>query len=126
MIARTPFRPPVPPELESVFRDLGIELLGVADLPAADRVQSEYDHWLHLGYHGRMSYLEDHAPLKFHPEKLLPGCRSVIVVGINYYQKAPWKTARDEAAAASGEGEPPGAWPVMRGAGTITVRLAND
>ena len=99
VIARTPFRPPVPPELESVFRDIGIELLGVADLPPADRAQSEYDDWIRLGRHGRMSYLEDHAQLKFHPERLLPGCRSVIMVGINYYQ---------EAAPARGEGEPAG------------------
>lgn len=35
--------------------------------------------------------MDQHRKLKYHPESLVPGARSVIVAGMNYYQIAPWK-----------------------------------
>lgn len=34
-----------------------------------------------------MHYLEKHTPLKTNPQKLLPNCQSIILVGFNYYQE---------------------------------------
>ncbi|HUX51058.1 MAG TPA: tRNA epoxyqueuosine(34) reductase QueG [Spirochaetia bacterium] len=86
MIARNPFRPAIPQELSGLFEALGIELAGVADCAPAEVEEQEYRRWLERRYHGTMAYLERHAPMKYHPEVLLPGCRSVLAVGINYFQ----------------------------------------
>ncbi len=43
-----------------------------------------YDLWLKAGRHGEMDYLLKHQDLKEHPEKLLSGVRSAIVVMKNY------------------------------------------
>ena len=91
MIARSPYYPPLPDELGGLFTALGLELLGIADTPAADQAQREYREWITLGYHGGMRYLADHEPLKYHPEKMLDGCRSILVFGLNYFQEAPWR-----------------------------------
>jgi len=102
VIARRPYYPPVPQELASLFRREGLELLGVSDASADESSEESYRRWLDRGYAGSMAYLRDHAPLKFHPERLLPGARSVLVAGINYYQEAGHRTAPDEAAAVGG------------------------
>lgn len=38
-----------------------------------------------------MAYLSEHLPLKEHPERLLPGCRSVVAVTLNYHRRDPHK-----------------------------------
>ena len=48
--------------------------------------EARYRRWLAQGRHGSMAYLERHAPFKANPEALLPGCRSVLVVALGYYQ----------------------------------------
>lgn len=73
-------------DLKAEAQRLGFELCGVAPpvpFPHADA----YADWLQKGYGASMQYLSDHIELKSHPENLLPGVRSVIVVGLNYYQE---------------------------------------
>lgn len=45
-----------------------------------------YEEWLARGFHGEMDYLARHAALKRTPEKLLPGCRSIVAFALNYHQ----------------------------------------
>jgi epoxyqueuosine reductase len=89
VIAQRPWQPQVDPELETLFRGEDVTLLGVAPAtPAPDRA-AEYRRWLDAGFHGTMGFLEGHADAKYNPEELLPGCRSIILVGLNYYQREP-------------------------------------
>jgi len=96
MIGDLRFQPDVPDELREVLAAEGLSLLGVAPAavpPASEAGErrelrsAEYREWLSCGYHGEMTYLERHAPGKFDPGRMLPGCRAVIVVGLNYYQR---------------------------------------
>ena len=48
--------------------------------------EARYRRWLAQGRHGSMAYLERHAPFKADPGALLPGCRSVLMVALGYYQ----------------------------------------
>lgn len=41
-----------------------------------------YEHWLSMGRHGSMNYLKDHR--RSDPKLVLPGCRSILVLAINY------------------------------------------
>ena len=50
-------------------------------------LQEAYQHWIDQGFHGKMTYLENHMDLRFNPELLLPGCKSIITVLLNYYPK---------------------------------------
>ncbi len=88
MIARNPYVPPVPSELQELSSGLGFDVVGVADCPPAETEEREYRDWIAAGYHGEMGYLERHESMKYRPERILTECRSVIVVGINYYQDA--------------------------------------
>lgn len=64
---------------------LGFSTCGVAPPVPAPHL-AEYQAWLANGFHGEMEYLRNQVPLKEHPERLLPGVRSVIVVTLNYLQ----------------------------------------
>jgi epoxyqueuosine reductase len=88
MIAQEPYHPPVPEELAVLFKGQGLALFGIAPAVPAPRLEATYRRWLAAGYGGSMAWLERHAPMKFHPERILSGCRSVLVAGINYYQQS--------------------------------------
>lgn len=78
-------------------QDLGLDSLGIVTAdwsPVRTAWESSYRSWLDAGYQGSMAYLGQHAGLKFHPEALLPGARSVIVAGLNYFQPASWPQGR--------------------------------
>jgi epoxyqueuosine reductase len=64
---------------------LGFDLVGIAD---ASPLQGEQVNrllaWLDAGYAGRMTWLHSNLEKRTDPAKLLPGAKSVIVVGLNY------------------------------------------
>jgi epoxyqueuosine reductase len=84
-----PYYPEPPATLRDLFATEGLHLLGVSTVDANSQAQVRYDQWLNRGRHGQMGYLERHAPLKYHPDAILPGCRSILVVGLNYFQERP-------------------------------------
>ncbi|NOZ93867.1 MAG: tRNA epoxyqueuosine(34) reductase QueG [Acidobacteria bacterium] len=66
----------------------GFDLAGVAacgEAPGAARLRS----WLASGFHGEMAWLERTAGLREDPRRLLPGCRSVVVVAMSYHTSLP-------------------------------------
>ena len=87
MISRVPYDPPIPHELKSAADAEGIEVIGVATASGSPEHEREYVEWVLRGYHGSMEYMRRHASMKYRPEALLPNCRSVIVVGMNYYRR---------------------------------------
>ncbi len=71
-------------QIKSRAGDLGFELVGIA--PA--RPVPDYDFfrwWLDQGFQGTMQYLLRGAEKRGDPEKILPGARSIICCGMNYY-----------------------------------------
>jgi epoxyqueuosine reductase len=44
--------------------------------------------WLEQGYAGQMQYLEKGAAARFSPEAVLPGVRSIVMLGMSYHQPA--------------------------------------
>lgn len=69
-------------------RSLGINLVGIA--PAKDDSEGEQHlrTFIEKKHHGDMAWLESYQK-RVRPEKLLPGAKSVIVIGVNYYREAP-------------------------------------
>lgn len=65
--------------------DLGFALVGFAPADPLEGAQL-YARWLALGYAGEMEYLKRHLDRRRDPRTLVPGARSVICVGMPYYQ----------------------------------------
>jgi epoxyqueuosine reductase len=87
-VAKPAETPEAAESLKAFALSLGFQSVGIA-LPVEAPHLREYEAWLQKGYAGTMFYLEDHLALKRHPEELLPGCRSVIAVTLNYNQEPP-------------------------------------
>lgn len=64
----------------------GLTPCGVVAAQRNPAVERAYRAWLAKGRHGSMAYLERHAPFKADPQALLPGCRTVLVAALGYYQ----------------------------------------
>lgn len=74
-----------PAPLKAKAIELGFDTVGVCDAVRPPHL-SAYENWIDKGYHATMDYLADQLPLKEHPERLLPGVKSVIAVSLNYNQ----------------------------------------
>jgi epoxyqueuosine reductase len=62
---------------------LGFALAGVCRAEACEHQQVVRD-WLGAGKHGSMSYLADDLEARLDPEKMMPGVRSIVMVGDLY------------------------------------------
>jgi len=54
-------------------------------LPITERLWKRLTHWLEQRFHGTMAWMERDPQRRSDPTKVLPGCQSMIVVGMNYY-----------------------------------------
>lgn len=69
---------------------LGFSACGFAKAePVSDEMAQKLDHWVDMGYHADMSYMERNRHLRLDPTQLVPGCRTLIVVALNYYPQQP-------------------------------------
>jgi hypothetical protein len=72
--------------LKHEARRLGFDPVGIASAAGSDRLQlrnAALDRWLAAGHHGSMAWMED--PRRRQIERLLPGVRSLLAVGLSYY-----------------------------------------
>ena len=68
-------------------RSLGFAAVGIAAVrPEAsdDRLLHRLQEWLRRGFHGTMGWMARDPARRADPRLVLPGCRSIIVVGMNY------------------------------------------
>ncbi|HEY6289462.1 MAG TPA: QueG-associated DUF1730 domain-containing protein, partial [Nitrospiraceae bacterium] len=53
--------------------------------PLSHRLFSRLAEWLQRGYHGTMAWMTRDPSRRSDPQQVLPGCRSMVSVGMNYY-----------------------------------------
>jgi epoxyqueuosine reductase len=53
--------------------------------PLSHHLFSHLAEWLQRGYHGTMAWMTRDPSRRSDPQQVLPGCRSMVSVGINYY-----------------------------------------
>src|SRR5580700_5032772 len=71
-------------EIKAKAREVGFDLVGIA--PAAASARRDYfRQWLDTGQAGEMAYLSRRFDERSDPAVYLPGARSVICLGINYF-----------------------------------------
>ena len=66
-------------------KTLGFDLCRVAKCEAPPHAR-EFERWLDEGRAGEMTWLDRNRERRVDPQKVLPGARSVIVLGMNYWQ----------------------------------------
>jgi epoxyqueuosine reductase len=72
---------------------LGFEFCGIARAEFLEQEAKRFESWLKKGYHGEMSYMENHFDKRLDPSLLVPGARSIISLMYNYY---PTKHQRED------------------------------
>lgn len=90
MIVPPPQRPerPVTPWLKGLSLELGFSQVGVC--PAVEPPgNAKLDAWLAAGYAGRMEYIADRRAAYAHPAHVLEGCRSLVMLGMDYRTEDP-------------------------------------
>ena len=71
--------------IKAEARRLGFALAGITT-PDPPPHGSVYENWLAMGRHGQMTYLADERSRarRLDPRRLLPECRSILVLGVRY------------------------------------------
>src|SRR5690606_36216625 len=64
---------------------LGFMFCGIAEAAFLDEEAPRLEKWLREGSHGSMPYMENYFDKRLGPRLLVPGARSVISLGLNYY-----------------------------------------
>jgi epoxyqueuosine reductase len=72
-------------KIKQTALELGFDIVGVTDASPVSKEQvSRLLGWLDAGYAGNMTWLHSNLEKRTDPAKLLPGAKSVIVVGLSY------------------------------------------
>lgn len=72
--------------VKQVAFEAGFDLCGIAAAGKLDIDADRFASWLNNGLHGEMAYLADRPERRSNPEQLLKNARTIIVLGLNYYQ----------------------------------------
>lgn len=91
--------------IKAEAHDLGFDLVGIA---RADRIDEadRLAEWLAAGRHGSMGWMENWFEKRVDPRALVPGCRSIVSVGLLYHrspERAPQPAGTEVATYAWGE-----------------------
>lgn len=70
-------------------RRLGFDAVGISIVaspePISQTLLSRLGTWLSRGYHATMAWMAKDPARRADPTRVLPGCRSIVSVGMNYY-----------------------------------------
>ena len=70
-------------EIRAQAIQLGFDLVGFTTVEPPPHA-NEFRQWLAAGFHGEMQYLARRAAERLDPSQLLPGAKTLIVLGMNY------------------------------------------
>ncbi len=84
-----PDRTALTARLKAAARRLGFHLVGVTDCAPAE-TYAAYTAWLDEGRHAGMAYMarERNRERRADPRRILPECRSILVLGIRYFRQS--------------------------------------
>lgn len=71
--------------IKSAAARMGFSFCGIAKAEFLEEEAPRLEQWLQRGYQGKMSYLENHFDKRLDPRLLVPGAKSVVTLGYNYF-----------------------------------------
>ena len=66
-------------------KQIGFDLVGFAKAEELTEETSNLKKWLEKKYHGEMDYMQKNFEKRKDVSKILPGAKSIISLGMNYY-----------------------------------------
>lgn len=64
---------------------LGFDFVGISAATELSEEARQLEQWLNRGFHGKMSYMENHFDKRIDPRKLVEGAKSVVTLLYNYH-----------------------------------------
>lgn len=71
--------------IKALAQELGFISCGISVARKLEEEEDKLALWLKNGYHGKMSYMENHFDKRLDPTKLVPGAKSVVSLLYNYF-----------------------------------------
>ena len=71
--------------VKRLAKDQGFMACGISKAEFLEEEATGLEQWLKHGYHGEMTWMENHFDERLDPRKLVPGAKSVISVLLNYF-----------------------------------------
>ena len=69
---------------------LGFDACGIARVARVDDITAAaFDRWIGEGRHAGMDYMTRYSDARYHPDSVLPGCRTIVSLALNYYPAHP-------------------------------------
>ena len=65
----------------------GFDLCGIVSPDIIPQARERLEKWLLQSFHGEMDYMAKEPDRRSNPGQVMPGVRSIIMLGLNYYQK---------------------------------------
>lgn len=78
--------------IKSWSKELGFDYCGITKAEPLEDDKRRLENWLNKGYHGKMSYMENHFDIRTNPQLIVPGAKSVVTLLFNYYPPQTQKT----------------------------------
>lgn len=73
--------------LKAKAQEMGFAFCGISRAGFLEEEAPRLEQWLASGYAGEMAYLHNHFDKRLDPTLLVPGAKSVVSLGYNYYPK---------------------------------------
>jgi epoxyqueuosine reductase len=75
--------------------ELGFSLVGVCDTEPLLDEGNKLKSWISFGYQYKLKWIEDSITVRTNPKELLPNAKSIIVLGINFYNKVEYREEKN-------------------------------
>lgn len=73
--------------VKDLAKAVGFDLCGIADVDVIDKAKNRLSDWLRDGFHADMDWMARSQPRRVDPTESLPTVRSIVMLGVNYFQE---------------------------------------
>jgi epoxyqueuosine reductase QueG len=79
---------PLDLQIKERARAIGFDLVGITTAQSPQHSE-QFQHWLAQEFHGEMGYMARNAHKRVTPTEVLTDARSIVIVGLNYFNNEP-------------------------------------
>jgi epoxyqueuosine reductase len=72
--------------IKELAAEVGFELCGVVSPDIIPEAKNQLEKWLESNNHGEMDYMAKEPNRRYNPREIMPGVKSIIMLGANYFQ----------------------------------------